>query len=39
MVENKGAGEKQILCDGKIVSGDLLPLSGPGKVHQVKVYL
>jgi cellobiose phosphorylase len=38
-VENKGAGEKQILCDGKIVSGDLLPLSGPGKVHQVKVYL
>jgi cellobiose phosphorylase len=39
LVENKGAGEKQFLCDGKIVSGDLLPLSGKGKVHQVKVSL
>jgi cellobiose phosphorylase len=38
-VENKGAAEKQILCDGKIVSDNLLPLSGKGKVHQVKVCL
>jgi cellobiose phosphorylase len=38
-VENKGTGVKQILCDGKPITGTLLPLSGKGKVHQVKVNL
>ncbi len=38
-VENKGTGVKQILCDGNLVSGDLLLLTGPGKVHLVKVSL
>jgi cellobiose phosphorylase len=38
-VENKGTGVKQILCDGKPINGTLLPLSGKGKVHQVKVNL
>ncbi len=39
LVINKGTGGKNILCDGREVSGDLLPLSGKGMVHQVKVNL
>ena len=38
-VENKGTGVKQILCDGKPINGTLLPLSGKGKIHLVKVSL